>query len=290
MGFGAYTIESRHETAGGGFDAVATDASGKRVCLWVGAPGRTTTPDGAGPDALRKTLARVYHSSLPRPLAADVIDDRAVLAFAAYDGRLLSGELAAGGPVDVPEAIDRVRTVAGALVKAHRAGLVHGALDAGEILLAGDGRTLLLHLGFSPFLEGRGARAPEDLDAPPADSSDVFALSRILVRCVDGEDPVPSPEALRALPVRDAESFTTDLPQGLRRLLARAIHPDPARRLSRAEELTGDLAVIRASWDAVAAAEARKAASRRSGARFPWAFAAVLAAAGAVLGLALRGC
>jgi serine/threonine protein kinase len=289
MTFGTYTIASRRETAGGGFDAVATDASGKSVCLWVGAEGRTAAPDGTGPDALLKTLARVYHSSLPRPLAAEVIDDRAVLTFAAYDGRLLS-EVLGGGPVDVPDAIDRVRTVAGALVKAHRAGVVHGAIDAGEILLAGDGRTLLLHLGFSRFLEERGPRAPEDLDAPPTDSSDVFALSRILVRCVDGEDPVPSPEALRGLPVRDAESFPAHLPQGLRRLLARAIHPDPARRLARAEELTGDLAVIRGSWDAAEAAEARKAASGRRRARFRWVYPALLVAVGVALGLAFRGC
>ncbi|MBZ0267423.1 hypothetical protein K8I85_04660, partial [bacterium] len=202
MTFGTYTIESRRDGAGGGFDAVATDSSGKTVCLWVGAPGRVAGPDGAGPDALLRALSRVYHSSLPRPLAAHVIEDRAVLAFAAYAGRSWAEELAAGGVPDVPEAIDRVRTLAGALVKAHRAGLRHGAVDEQEIVLAEDGRTLLLHVGFGPFLEERAPRAPEDLDAPPADTSDVFGLSRILVRCVDGRDPVPSGDALRGLEPR----------------------------------------------------------------------------------------
>lgn len=290
MQFGPYTITSRRETAGGGFDAVAEDGSGRTVCLWAGAPGRAAAPDGSGPEGLLKTLARVYHSSLPRPLAAHVVEDRAVLAVTAYEGRLLAGELAVGGAADVPEAIDRVRTVAGALVKAHRAGLVHGAIDAGEILLAGDGRTLLLHLGFGPFLEDRGPRAPEDLAAPPAETSDVFALSRVLVRAVVGEDPAPTAEALASLAARDAETFPASLPQGLRRLLARAIHPDPARRLARAEELTGDLAVIRASWDAATTSGDSAAGSPWGGAGRPWLWAAALAAAAAALGLGFRGC
>lgn len=290
MQFGPYSIASRRETPGGGFDAVAVDGAGKTVCLWAGAPGRVAAPDGSGPDALLKTLSRVYHSSLPRPLAAHVVEDRAVLAVTAYEGRLLAEELAAGGATDVPEAIDRVRTVAGALVKAHRAGLVHGAIDAGEILLAGDGRTLLLHLGLGPFLEDRGPRAPEDLGAPPAEASDVFALSRVLVRAVVGEDPAPSAEALGALAPRDAETFPAALPQGLRRLLARAIHPDPARRLARAEELTGDLAVIRASWDAATTSGGRGAGARTGGAGRRWLGAAAAVAAAAALGLAFRGC
>ena len=95
---GPYSIESRREMAGGGFDALATDATGKTVRLWVGAPGRTTTATGDGPDALVAALSRVYHSSLPRPLTASVIDDRAVVVLQPYQGRTLADALAEAAP------------------------------------------------------------------------------------------------------------------------------------------------------------------------------------------------
>jgi serine/threonine protein kinase len=241
--------------AGGGLDAPATDANGKEVRLWVGAPGRTVAPDGSGPGELLARLSRVYHVGLPRVLDSCVIDDRAVLVLQPYRGRPLAERLAEVPPIDTLEAIDRVRSAAAALVKAHRAGLTHGALDEREVLLADDGRTLVLHLGFSAFLGPRPPRAPEDLETPGSETSDVFGLSRILVRCLEGQDPIRDTADLGALVERSAESFPAGLPEGLRRLLARAIHPDPERRLCRAEELTGDLAVIRASWGSSAAQE-----------------------------------
>jgi len=250
--FGPYEIRSRTPIAGGGFDALATDAHGRTVRLWAGARGRAKSPDGRAPADVLASLSSVYHAGLPRALAADVIDERAVLAVQPYEGRPLAERLAEPEPMDVLEAIDRVRSAAAALVKAHRAGLVHGALDERELFLSDDGRTLVLHVGLAPFLESRPPRAPEDLDGPGAESSDVFGLSRILVRCLEGKDPVGDVADLGALPVRPADTFPAALPEGLRRLLARAIHPDPSRRLSRAEELTGDLAVIRASWGAPA--------------------------------------
>ncbi len=255
MRFGPFEITQRREVAGGGFDAAARDESGKDVCLWVGRPGSAAL--AAELESVRRRLAVVYHAALPRVLGTALAEDRACLVLAPYAGPRLADVLAAG-PVAPPDAIDLVRAVAAGLVKAHKAGVPHGAITADEIIRAEDGRTLLLHLGFGPFLDPREPRAPEDLDAPGgSEEGDVFALARILVHAIEGADPVPPGRdplaafASGAAPARTADTFAPSLPEGLRRLLARALHPDPQRRMRRAEELAGDLGVLRASWDSL---------------------------------------
>lgn len=260
MRFGRFEIIDRFDVAGGGFDALAR-ADDRDVRLWVGAPGSGAPGTEAALDALRKRLATIYHASLPTVLGGELIEGRAVLLFHAYRGRRLS-EALAEGRLEPASAIDVVRAVGAGLVKAHRVGVAHGGITTDEILRSEDGRTLLLHLGFRPFLGRRLPRAPDDLEAPDGtEPGDVFALARVLVECLEGRDPFPpGPEGLAALAStspRDPESFSPDLPQGLRRLLARALHPDPARRMRRAEELAGDLGVLRASWDSLSQAPPR---------------------------------
>jgi serine/threonine protein kinase len=232
--FGRYEVLERVETFGGGFDAIARGTDGREVRLWAGSAGSgAPAPDRPTPDRVRETLAGIYQAGLPRVLGAEVVEGRAVFVVQPYRGELLS-ERVQSAPLEPMEAIDHVRAVAAALVKAHRAGVVHGAISAGEILLADDGRTLLLHLGLAPFAGG--------VDPPGASATeavDVFALAGVLHRCLVGAEAAPHPTA---------ESLPPHLPEGLRRLLARALHADPARRMRRAEELSGDLAVIRASW------------------------------------------
>ena len=181
MPFGSWEIRELYDIAGEGFDALATDAQGRDVRLWVGASG-SAAPDAV--DELRRKLATLYHASLPTVLAAAAVEDRAVLSLQPYRGRPLSA-LLDGGPLPPTEAIDVVRSVGAALVKAHRAGVVHGAVTADEIFRTEDGRTLLLHLGWGRFLRPRPARAPEDLSAPGgSEGADVFGLARVLVQCL----------------------------------------------------------------------------------------------------------
>jgi hypothetical protein len=232
--FGGYEILERSDIGGGGFDALARGADGHDVRLWVGCAGSgAPDPGRPTPDRIRETLAGVYQAGLPRVLGAEIVEGRAVLVVQPYRGETLAERLRSSA-LEPLEAIDRVRGVAAALVKAHRAGVTHGSITAGEILLADDGRTLLLHLGLSPFVEARSG-AP----TPPAETGDVLALAGVLHRCLTGAEAGPHPTE---------ETLPAHLPQGLRRLLARALHADPALRMRRAEELAGDLAVIRASW------------------------------------------
>lgn len=291
MRLGAWEIRERFDLPGGGFDALAAEEGGREVRLWVGRPGSAEPPDAV--DALRKKLAAIYHASLPTVLGSGIAEDRAVLVVQAYRGRRLADVLAAG-PLPPPVALDVVRAAGAALVKAHRAGVVHGAIGPEEILQSDDGRTLLLHLGWGAFLGPRPPRAPDDVANPGGtEGGDVFALARVLIHSLEGRDPfgegTAGLEFYASSPARDPGSFPPSLPEGLRRLLARAVHPDPQRRMRRAEELAGDLGVLRASWDSLGQAPPRPA--------FPFPpllQPGVLVAAGLVAALlvtlALRGC
>jgi serine/threonine protein kinase len=261
MRLGDYTLRECLPIAGGGIDALADDPlTGREIRLWIGAPGSGAARAELGSvEELAQTLARVYHASLPRVLGAGIVEDRAFLKVQAYRGILLSDRPPTEAP-DVPASLDLVRGIGAGLVKAHRAGVIHGAVSEAEILVADDGPTLLLHLGFGPFLGARPPRSPEDLDSPGgSEDSDVFGLARVLVRLATGEDPFaggrPEDEErlLRAGVRREPEDFPSELPEGLRRFLHRAVHFDRSRRIHRAEELVGDLGVIRASWDALSA-------------------------------------
>jgi serine/threonine-protein kinase len=276
--FGDWEILDRFDMEGDGFDALARDARGHEVRLWVGRAG-SAAGGGPGPGEAAAALRKVYHSSLPRIVSHAAVEGRAVLAVTPYRGRTLADRLGEG-TLPVPEALDVVRTVAAGLVKAHRAGARHGAVRPEEILLADDGRTLLLHVGFGDFLGPREPRAPEDPAAGPRpEASDVFGLSRTLLVALLGRDPVPPGGGL------PADALPADWPEGLRRFVSRSVAADPRRRIHRAEEFAGDLAVIRASWEAPRAAPGggRRAADPR------WILAGGLAAIVAAA-LAIRSC
>lgn len=243
---GEFEVESESGWAGDGVDYRVVDPDGKRWHLWAGAPG---SAERAGRDEIQAGLGRVYHTSLPRAHGAETVEGRALLRVADYAGETLAVRLARG-PLPTLEAIDAIRTVAAGLVKAHAKGFHHGALTADHIICGEDGRMVLTGVGWGAFLNDRDARAPEG--EPGA--TDVFALARVLVHALEGEEPYPGNDWSTP---RDADSFDPALPEGLRRLLARALNPDPGRRMTRAEELAGDLGVIRASWDSMSAPPAK---------------------------------
>lgn len=247
-GFGDFEILQQSEISGGGFDALARRRSGgASVRLWAGAIGRAAGDGSMRAQEVAARLGKVYQSSLPRVLEGFESDERAFFVVQPYSGVFLS-ERIQRGPFEIQEALDIGKSIGAALAKAHAAGILHGHLDERSIFLHEDGRALLLHLGMSPFLSSRPPRAPEDLETGPSETSDVFGLARVFFRMVLQRDPYDGADALARGVQISSSDLPVEIPEGLRRFLARSLHPNLSMRIRRAEEFGGDLRVLRASW------------------------------------------
>ena len=160
----------------------------------------------------------------------------------------------------------------------HDAGLVHGDIKAQNVMLADDGRVVLMDFGAGRDLARRPQAAsagtpmylaPEVIRGEPLSArSDIYALGAVLFHLLTGAFPVPATdlhELRRAHDQGDStdiRSLRPDLGRRLAAVVTRATHRDPDQRHGTAAELAHDLA----------------GASRR-----PWAKAATVATVVAAL-------
>ena len=160
--------------------------------------------------------------------------------------------------------------LADGLAHAHERGVLHRDLKPANVLLADDGRPMLLDFNLAADaggdpLEQAGVGGtlrympPETLAAlagrqPHADpTGDLYALGLILFELATGEFPFADPprggwaetlakmEADRRSPPRDAALARPSLAPGIASILATCLQPDPARRYATAAELRDDL-------------------------------------------------
>ncbi len=179
------------------------------------------------------------------------------------EGESLKAVLAAGGRLEVSEAVTVGRQIAGALAFFHGRGLIHRDIKPSNVLLAGGRAALavgedtakLCDMGLVRSLEdgvtitesamvvGTPAyMAPEQAtgqELTPA--SDVYALGLLLWECLTGEAPLKAETAVATLIKRQSSrppwlrSRRADAPSWLARLLAAMLDPRPRRRPSAAE-------------------------------------------------------
>ena len=162
---------------------------------------------------------------------------------------------------------------------AHARGLLHRDIKPSNVLIAADGTPMLLDFnlamtaevraggpdGVAPCMGGTLAyMSPEHLDAfnprgstPPgavAERSDIYALGLILFEMVAGRHPYADPprglplvETIECMtlerrgPVPSARAANPEVPWSLDALIAKCLHPDPARRYRAAREMAEDL-------------------------------------------------
>ncbi|MEQ9076088.1 MAG: protein kinase [Sandaracinaceae bacterium] len=174
------------------------------------------------------------------------------------EGRDLETELAAKGPLPVPEAIDIAVAVADAVAAAHALGIVHRDLKPANVFLTDAGEVKVLDFGISKvrgllqtspdtrsgMLLGTPAyMAPEQLrDATAADArSDVYALGAILHRCLTGRLPHTArslPELLAVILTEEVAPIErADVRAPLALLVRRALDTDPEARPASMGEL-----------------------------------------------------
>lgn len=203
---------------------------------------------------------RVDHPNIVRVI--DCGRDRRYGTYIVYevvDGGDLAGRLGAQkGTVPAREAAALTAAIARGIHAAHTAGLIHMDLKPSNVLLTREGAPKVADFGNAlrlsqherreaegrerPNLRGNIAYlAPEQLKDPSAASTavDVYALGGILLTLLVGD--VPLGYGLDPAEVAGVERRLGGFPRALRRIVARAMSPEPAARHESAAALAEDL-------------------------------------------------
>jgi serine/threonine protein kinase len=196
----------------------------------------------------------VQHPHLVKLLDAHVTRPPYFLVMEMLGGESLRRRLRRDYRLDVATTLWIVRQTAEALAALHRAGLAHADIKPDNIRVVGDGRAILLDLGFA-HRPGENAQllqqgyvlgtvnylAPELCGPDPVDglASDIFSLGVTLFEMLTGQMPYPPGSIAQTFRRHEADPpadvrrhavgpLPAGLPKLLERLLAR--HPDDRPR------------------------------------------------------------
>ena len=184
-------------------------------------------------------------------------DGRPYLVMERCDGGSLAQVLQRGG-LSAAQAVSIVTAVCSALGAAHDAGVLHRDIKPGNILIDAYGSPRLSDFGLAA-VQREGIDSSVTLEtmtpdfappeaftlAAPSPSGDVWSMGAVLFALLTGRGPrrtadgAPQslPEIINRLSV-PVDTSDARIPEALRPLLDRALHPDPAQRYRDGNELT----------------------------------------------------
>jgi serine/threonine protein kinase len=236
-------------------------------------------PDAAGDSERRKRLLKEARAAcaLTHPNIVTVYEissDRGVdfIAMELVEGQTLASLIRPGG-LPLPQALDYAIAIAGALAKAHGAGIAHRDLKPANIMVAAGGQLKLLDFGLarrafsvegetltvtaSGVISGTPAyMSPEQARGEKTDArTDLFSLGVVLFEMLAGRRPFEGDNPSHALlcilekPPLPIERYLPQAPAELRRILAKALEKDPEKRYQSARDFELDLERLARSLD-----------------------------------------
>ncbi|MBA3295595.1 MAG: protein kinase, partial [Acidobacteria bacterium] len=220
--------------------------------------------DGASPASIvieeGRLLARVRHPNVVTIYGAERIGQRIGLWMELVNGRTLEQTMGDGAAFTDEQVVGFGRELCKAVAAVHDAGLLHRDIKMQNVMVAGDGRVVLMDFGTGRQLSEKAEShpagtplylAPEVLSGQKATiQSDIYSIGVVLYRLLTGGYPV---QAKNLLDLRrahadgerhDIRSVRPVVAARLARVVERAIDPDPRRRHPSAEALGADLAAI----------------------------------------------
>lgn len=201
--------------------------------------------DGAVADdefiAEARRLARVRHPNVLSIHGVESDRGRVGLWADVLEGRTLEQRLAEG-PLAEPELLSIAEQLISALRAVHAAGLVHGDVKAGNVMVGDRGHLTLMDFGAAHRADGGLLRfgsprnmAPECFEAECGScASDIYESGALLYRLASGQHAFPASERSTLLEMKRAGTFDKALlgrlSRPLRRLITAMLAPDPADR------------------------------------------------------------
>jgi len=198
------------------------------------------------------TGAAVTHPNVCKTLDALEEDGRAYLVLEYVEGRGLDEIMEAKGRMPLRTAVEIVCGVLDALAAAGRAGIVHGDIKPGNILLTADGAPRILDFGIA-VREGETPErragtpnylAPEQLRGKPLDRrADIFSAGVLLYHLASGERPFAATSVKEILERIEWEEprMPADWPLPLCAIIRKALSKEPTGRLRDAGEMLAAL-------------------------------------------------
>jgi eukaryotic-like serine/threonine-protein kinase len=197
-----------------------------------------------------RLLARVQHPNVVTIYGAERIGNRVGLWMELVEGRTLE-EALRDGTVFLATEVERIGVeLCRAVAAVHAAGLLHRDIKAQNVMLADDGRLVLMDFGtgreFDRMRDDAVSGtplylAPEVLTGSGATArSDVYSVGVVLYHLLTGSYPVQARDLAdlrRAHTGRRTATLPDEsrrIPPRLRRVIARALDPDPDRRYAAA--------------------------------------------------------
>ncbi len=223
-------------------------------------------------------LAQVRHPNVVGVHEVGCEAGRPWMAMDLVEGSDLSAALRGGRPT-LERALELAVGIARGVAALHRLGIVHRDLKPQNVVIAADGRPVVLDLGLAvaPDRDERltqtgaalgtiGYMAPEQLAGQAGPATDVYALGLITYELVTGLSSIPAASShqelvgkvLHRAPLEPGR-VDASLPARLDRVCARATAPDPAARYPDAGALADALEAVRG-----APGPSRRAVRRRA--------------------------
>ena len=209
--------------------------------------------------AERQILAALNHPNITRLLDGGVTEDGTPYLVIEYvEGQPLDGYCDAH-QLGVRQRLELFRKVCEPVIYAHRNLIVHRDLKPSNILVAGDGRPMLLDLGTAKLLAGQDAdtstlaplltlrySSPEQrVRAPITTSTDVFSLGVVLYELLTGVwpfgDPTSPAHILQGFAREIQMKPTETLPGDLASVLRKALATEPEERYQSVQALSDDI-------------------------------------------------
>ena len=236
-------------------------ALGRRVAVkMVREDARAAADHVARFKAEAEALARVQHPNIVQIHDVGESAGSPFFSMEFVDGEPLARLLSS--PLPPGKAAGMVRTVAGAVAAAHRAGVFHRDIKPANVLLAADGEPKVTDFGLSRVTGDAGLTrtgavvgtpaymAPElasDPPPPPGPAADVYALGAVLYECLTGRPPFTAPTPVQVLhrvvhdEVLPPSRVQPGVPRDLDAICLKCLEKAPARRYASAAELAADL-------------------------------------------------